>query len=611
MEFDQKGATMPKSQRASEPLDELGLEMVGLVATEKGTAHKDLLDQFFVELRKHPLLTKDEFLYHLARWKKERSKSSFQRLITGNLRLVVSVSKKIFVKGSTLLDKVQEGFYGLVRALQKFEPERGFEFSTYATHWIRQAVRRAAVDFGETEPYRLPVHISELIYRLGTAETVFVAQNGYVPSAQDLYEFVQASTDERWQTLRRFKLRRIEKALQIRAHRAYSLDAKQETKDGEKNSDWLDAKASATDFSASDLVLGRSMLSGADGLASKILAKLDSLTHRERRIIYLRFSAELTLEECSKRFEVVRERIRQVEEIALRKLGDHVGLTNELVGQALFALANMDLIPAYGEPLQVATHDLPDADETFALLCEHVLETPTKARIVKAPLQVLYARMSIPHNQGAELLQTLKEKGQINGQSPWDVITIIPEVELPTFGAKPQRITATFEDFEELEDDGLEDDEPEFAEEAKASAPKPAVAKPVRQTQKRPYTAPSAPDPDNVLLEVYQILNGRSSQLTGEKIVRGALAILKVDTRFNGDALQTLIMLCESGAIEMLDGWRVVRLNRAPGKPDLKPVVKPLPTPAPHVALGDPLQRIVTEQVEQALALLATILKIE
>ncbi len=235
----------------------------------------------------------------------EEGVESRAHLTSANLRLVVSIGRKYMGRGMGFLDVIQEGNIGLIRAVEKFDYEKGFKFSTYATWWIRQAITRAIADQART--IRIPVHMVETINRFVRVSRNLVSELGREPSIDEIAEAMSKGQE---QVITPDKVREIIKISQDPMSLDKPVGEDEDTRFG-------------------DFIEDRGAIAPADAANHKLLkeqveAVLDSLTGRERRVLQLRFGLEdgraRTLEEVGKEFNVTRERIRQIEAKALRKL---------------------------------------------------------------------------------------------------------------------------------------------------------------------------------------------------------------------------------------------------------------------------------------------------
>lgn len=238
------------------------------------------------------------FKAHCRSVKREADKSA-RHLIEANLRLVVSIAKKYSLRHMPILDLIQEGNIGLVRAVDKFEYRRGFKFSTYATWWIRQAVTRAIADQART--IRIPVHMVENINKLLKTRRQMTQENGCEPNLDQIAIAMEITTEKVTEIM---KLTRVPLSL--------------ETPVGEEEDSHLG------DFIEDKLAMPPNEAAAMGLLRAQINEVLSELTDRERKVISLRFGLEddraRTLEEVGQEFNLTRERIRQIEAKALRKL---------------------------------------------------------------------------------------------------------------------------------------------------------------------------------------------------------------------------------------------------------------------------------------------------
>jgi RNA polymerase primary sigma factor len=262
----------------------------------------DSVRLYLREIGKIPLLTAEEELA-LAQKVKSGSKKAKDQMAEANMRLVVSIAKRYVGRGLDLLDLIQEGNTGLLRAVEKFDPDRGFKFSTYATWWIRQAITRAIADQART--IRIPVHMVETINKLLRTQRRLTQELNREPTNEEIAAAMEMDVDK------------VEHIMKIKQDIS-SLDAS--VRDDEEDSvlgDFIeDEDAKTPTESASEQLL-----------KEQVKQILGTLTDREQKILKLRFGLEdgksHTLEEVGQEFSVTRERIRQIEAKALAKLRKH------------------------------------------------------------------------------------------------------------------------------------------------------------------------------------------------------------------------------------------------------------------------------------------------
>lgn len=267
-------------------------------------ASDDSVRLYLREIGKIPLLNSEEELA-LAQKVVAGDKKAKDKMAEANMRLVVSIAKRYSGRGLDLLDLIQEGNTGLLRAVEKFDPDKGFKFSTYATWWIRQAITRAIADQART--IRIPVHMVETINKLLRTQRRMTQELNREPSIEELAKELEMEPEK------------VEYVIKIKQD-ITSLDAGVGRDEGEDDSvlgDFIEDEDSATPEESAANQLLKEQVQGV----------LSSLSEREQKIIKMRFGLENgkshTLEEVGQEFAVTRERIRQIEAKALAKLRKH------------------------------------------------------------------------------------------------------------------------------------------------------------------------------------------------------------------------------------------------------------------------------------------------
>ena len=258
----------------------------------------DPVKMYLKDIGRVTLLSSEEEI-ELAKKMEEGDKTAKMRLSEANLRLVVSIAKRYVGRGMSFLDLIQEGNLGLMKAVEKFDYRKGYNFSTYATWWIRQAITRAIADQART--IRIPVHMVETINRQVRVSRMLLQKLGREPSPSEIAEEMQISVS---------KVMEIQKIAQD----PVSL----ETPIGEEEDSHIG------DFLEDESAIAPSDTVAFNMLKEQLISVLDTLTPREEKVLRLRYGLDdgrpRTLEEVGKEFNVTRERIRQIEAKALRKL---------------------------------------------------------------------------------------------------------------------------------------------------------------------------------------------------------------------------------------------------------------------------------------------------
>ncbi|MCR5302663.1 MAG: RNA polymerase sigma factor RpoD [Lachnospiraceae bacterium] len=294
---EEEEADVPEGEIDLSEEEEVDVENIDLSVPD-GVSIEDPVRMYLKEIGKVPLLTAEEEI-ELAKRMENGDEEAKKRLAEANLRLVVSIAKRYVGRGMLFLDLIQEGNLGLIKAVEKFDYTKGYKFSTYATWWIRQAITRAIADQART--IRIPVHMVETINKLIRVSRQLLQELGREPTPEEIAEEMNLPVD------------RVRDILKI-SQEPVSL----ETPIGEEEDSHLG------DFIQDDNVPVPAEAAAFTLLKEQLVEVLETLTDREQKVLRLRFGLDdgraRTLEEVGKEFQVTRERIRQIEAKALRKL---------------------------------------------------------------------------------------------------------------------------------------------------------------------------------------------------------------------------------------------------------------------------------------------------
>lgn len=258
----------------------------------------DPVRMYLKEIGKIPLLTAEEELA-LAKRLEAGDEEAHNQMVEANLRLVVSIAKRYVGRGLPFLDLIQEGNFGLIKAVGKFDYTKGYKFSTYATWWIRQAISRAIADHART--IRIPVHMVETINRVSRAQHELVQELGRDPSTAEIADRLHISEEK------------VEEILRV-SQEPISLETPVGEEDDSHLGDFIQDEDASEPADAASYMMLKEQLSSV----------LKTLTPREEKVLSMRYGLKdgkmHTLEEVGEKFNVTRERIRQIEAKALRKL---------------------------------------------------------------------------------------------------------------------------------------------------------------------------------------------------------------------------------------------------------------------------------------------------
>ena len=268
------------------------------IPVEDESATSDAVRQYLLDIGKYPLLTQEEEI-ELAKRIEEGDQEARNIIVERNLRLVVSIARKYIGKGLAFLDLVQEGNLGLLKAVSKYDYNKGYKFSTYATWWIRQGITRAIADQART--IRIPVHMVETIHKISNITRIKQQELGRDPTIEEISQELK------------MPLKKVAEVMKI-AQDPVSLETPIGEEDDSKLSDFIEDMDSPEPID----------ITSKQMLKDELNEVLHTLTPREEAIIKMRFGLidgkEMTLEQVGQKFNITRERIRQIEVKALKKL---------------------------------------------------------------------------------------------------------------------------------------------------------------------------------------------------------------------------------------------------------------------------------------------------
>lgn len=293
-----KKAKEEEEELAEEAEDEVEEEAEVDLSVPEGVGIDDPVRMYLKEIGRVPLLSAEEEI-QLAKRMEQGDEEAKRRLAEANLRLVVSIAKRYVGRGMLFLDLIQEGNLGLIKAVEKFDYEKGFKFSTYATWWIRQAITRAIADQART--IRIPVHMVETINKLIRVSRQLLQELGREPAPEEIAKVMDIPVE------------RVREIMKI-AQEPVSLETPIGEEEDSHLGDFIPDEDAPAPAEAASFIL----------LKEQLEEVLETLTPREEKVLRLRFGLDdgrtRTLEEVGQEFGVTRERIRQIEAKALRKL---------------------------------------------------------------------------------------------------------------------------------------------------------------------------------------------------------------------------------------------------------------------------------------------------
>lgn len=329
-------------------VETLGKQILDRLDADPGRKYDDLA-KYMAQLRHYPPLVDQaecDRLFHLFRHgATEQSQHEARDLIIyRNIRLVLSIALRLTGRGLPLLDMLQEGVFGLMTAIQKFNPEFGWRFSTYASHWIRQAIGRALADIGDSHVFRIPVHAKEKVEMVRRAIAAFSRREGHLPNELELFEYIQSLDSKAAKAMRLGDV--IECMGYVYNRDAVHLDAPVSDESGDSYGEVFVGDLPRTET----IVEARQLLAEYRAAFSRIEEIIAQMPPRDAMVLRLRFGIgdfeEMTLEEVGERYGFTRERARQIEAKALEAIEAQIGVSGDQIIEIMKVIDELAKIAA-------------------------------------------------------------------------------------------------------------------------------------------------------------------------------------------------------------------------------------------------------------------------
>lgn len=320
------------------------------VTTEPNAKRYDELAAYMAPFRKYPTLTKPEdytFLFEkFANGNETERLRARDLLVYGNVKLVLRAALRYTGRGLPLVDLLQEGVIGLMRAIEKYGIERGFRFSTYAYHWIKQGITRALFDRNERDPYRMPVHFQENLSSIRRAMSELYLKNGRWPTNLQVYEWAKSSGSQNASKLSLADIAKMRRVIESGKDPTTRLDAP--AFGNEDSDDTVGDVLYVGPPKTETIVEARRLYEEYSKAVARIETAVDELPPRSAMVIRLRYGLgdfeAMTLDEIGQRYEVTRERIRQIEAEALERVSARLGISSAEIAEIIDVVQDLEVI---------------------------------------------------------------------------------------------------------------------------------------------------------------------------------------------------------------------------------------------------------------------------